>query len=100
MGESSRNIFGVTSQTFVPQKGLHRDSTLRVLAVDEAEANPPILRRERFADNGDDISYYEMDAKIEDEIQRETMETTAAATITIKNSPFNVNRKVVNFPRS
>ena len=90
----------MTSQTFVPQKGLHRDSTLRVLAVDEAEGNPPILRRERFADNGDDISYYEMDAKIEDEIQRETMETTAAATITIKNSPFNVNRKVVNFPRS
>jgi hypothetical protein len=90
---------------------LKRDSTLVALGGDEQEVKPTpkncVMRREKFADNGDDISFYDMDAKIEDEIARQdnlTMETTAAATITIKNkegSPFNVgSRKVVNFGKA
>ena len=51
---------------------LKRDSTLVALGGDEQEVKPTpkncVMRREKFADNGDDISFYDMDAKIEDEI--------------------------------
>lgn len=79
-------------------RDLYRDETLTVLSRTAEQKDvkvTPSARRERFADNGDDISYFDVDTRIGDEIRK--TEIIEAATITIStkgnSSPFKTSRK-------
>jgi len=86
----------MTSHTFMehqPQQTSdhHRDSTLAVFTADcNKETKPTPVKRERFADNGDDISYYDLDTRIGDEVRKVDVMEVTSITVSTKeqSSPF------------